>query len=211
MTDARKHILDCLGAGQGQAISESAPLLPAFVKQAERPALLFKEKLEAVHSRVDIAYTAEQIGQSIEGFLGQHDCPLDVATLAGNDLSCLPENSAIGFHNCEDVANSRTILTRAAYGVAETGSLVLPSSATRPTLANFLPDNCIVLIDEADILLYLEDALSVVKQSDQGMPRALNLISGPSKTADIEQTLVYGAHGPIQMQVIILGAEEYGL
>ncbi len=81
--------------------------------------------------------------------------------------------------------------------------MVLSSSPQRPTLANFLPDNCIVLVDESDIQPFLEDALALVHESEAGMPRALNLIAGPSKTADIEQTLVYGAHGPIQLHVII--------
>ena len=50
----------------------------------------------------------------------------------------------------------------------------------------------------------MEEALLRIQQGVEGMPRALNLISGPSKTADIEQTLVYGAHGPIQLHVIVI-------
>ena len=59
------------------------------------------------------------------------------------------------------------------------------------------------MLDEVNIKPYMEDALSSVQDSDAGMPRAINLVSGPSKTADIEQTLVYGAHGPIQLHVIV--------
>ena len=122
---------------------------------------------------------------------------------AASDLP-LPDMPGLGCYDCEDFSTSTSVLTQAPLGIAETGTLVLPSSIKRPTLANFLPDNCIILIEASNIVAYQEEALLAVQRSGQGMPRALNLISGPSKTADIEQTLVYGAHGPIQLHVIVI-------
>jgi L-lactate dehydrogenase complex protein LldG len=203
MTEARRKILDKLGAAVTEEYGVPKAIQPAFVARSESLASLLKRKLEAVHTSVDIVGSAEQVGQSIKGFLNAHGSPLEVGFVSEIDTNSIPSCLGIGFYPCQDMAACHTILTSAAFGIAETGTVVLPSGLQRPTLANFLPDNCIILLDEVNIRPCMEDAFSSVQNSDAGMPRALNLISGPSKTADIEQTLVYGAHGPIQLHVII--------
>jgi L-lactate dehydrogenase complex protein LldG len=203
MVEARHHILGKLaGVAAGEYFAPGA-IQPAFIAHSESLVLLLKRKLEAVHTSVDIVSSAEQIGQSIVGFLNDHDSPLNVGVVPGVDTGSIPPHLGITFYPCQDMAACHTIITTAAFGIAETGTVVLPSSLQRPTLANFLPDNCIILLDQVNIRPSMEAAFSSVQNSDSGMPRALNLISGPSKTADIEQTLVYGAHGPIQLHVII--------
>ena len=203
MTDARSAILQKSGALINGRYTKPAPVLPEFVQQSDSMTQLLKRKLEAVQSSVDIVHSVEETGQSIVDFLNTHHCSMEVGTLPGTDLESLSLDQGLQFFSCENFADCHTVITRAPFGIAETGTVVMPSSIQRPTLANFLPDNCIVLLNESDILPYIEDALLAVQKSDAGMPRALNLISGPSKTADIEQTLVYGAHGPIQLHVII--------
>lgn len=203
MTDARSNILLKLKAVAHDTFSKPAPILPEFVRQSDSLAQLLKRKLEAVQSSVDIVHSVEQTGQSIVSFLRAHHCSMDIGVLPGTDVKKLSLDQGVQFFSCKDFSDCHTVITRAPFGIAETGTVVMPSSFQRPTLANFLPDNCIVLLNESNILPYIEDALLAVQKSDAGMPRALNLISGPSKTADIEQTLVYGAHGPIQLHVII--------
>ena len=203
MTDSRTNILNKLKALKSDAEAAPALIQPEFVQQADSLSQLLKRKLEAVQSSVDVVSSGDQAGQSIVDFLSAHGCAMDVGILPGMDVELLSLDQRVQFYLCEDFAKCHTVITRAPFGIAETGTVVLPSSIQTPTLANFLPDNCIVLLNESDIVPYLEDALLAVQKSDAGMPRALNLISGPSKTADIEQTLVYGAHGPIQLHVII--------
>ena len=203
MTDARANILQKLKGLESGPYTTPVPVLPEFVQQSDSLTQLLKRKLEAVKSSVDIVDSIGQTGQSIVNFLKAHHCSMEVGVIPGAEVESLSLGQDLQFFPCEGFAECHTILTRAPFGIAETGTVVLPSSLQRPTLANFLPDNCIVLLNETDILPYLEDALLAVQTSDAGMPRALNLISGPSKTADIEQTLVYGAHGPIQLHVII--------
>ncbi len=203
MTDSRKFILDKLNANTGDEWQRPKAIQPAFVERTDNLATLFKQKLEAVHTSVDLVHSAVEVGDSIANFLCAHNSPMEVGILPGVDINSISSEQGITFYPCEDLAACHTVLTYAPLGIAETGSVVLPSSLQRPTLANFLPDNCIVMLDEVNIKPYMEDALSSVQNSDAGMPRALNLVSGPSKTADIEQTLVYGAHGPIQLHVIV--------
>ena len=97
-------------------------------------------------------------------------------------------------------------ISHAVAGAAETGTLFLASSPANPTTLNFLPELHIVLIDKNTIFGSYEEAWGRLReQQPEGgdMPRCVNWISGPSRTADIEQTLVRGAHGPIDLLVIM--------
>lgn len=91
-------------------------------------------------------------------------------------------------------------------GIAETGSLMLAAGADSPTTHNFVPDDHVVVLDAAHIVGHFEEAWAVLRQRSEGMPRATNIISGPSRTADVEQTIQLGAHGPRRVHVLIVGA-----
>ena len=89
--------------------------------------------------------------------------------------------------------------------VAETGTVVLLSSPESPTSLNFLPEDHIVVADAGRLVPYMEDVWPLLRKAPDGIPRTVNLISGPSKTADVEQTIQYGAHGPRRFHVILVG------
>ena len=97
-------------------------------------------------------------------------------------------------------------LSRAIAGVAETGTLFLISGAGNPTSLNFLPETHIVMVDEGDIAGCYEEAWGRLRAlyGEGTLPRTVNWISGPSRTADIEQTIIRGAHGPKRLFVVIL-------
>lgn len=92
-------------------------------------------------------------------------------------------------------------VTGCIAAVAETGSVLLASSPQHPTTLNFLPETHVVVVREDQIVAHLEDAWAMIET----MPRALNLVTGPSRTADIEQTLQLGAHGPRRLHLLIVG------
>ncbi len=98
-------------------------------------------------------------------------------------------------------------VSHAFAGVAETGTLVLLSGADNPTTLNFLPDVHIVVIDAKDVAADFETVTARLrKRFGAGtMPRVVNFITGPSRSADIEQTLILGAHGPRKLHVIVVG------
>jgi L-lactate dehydrogenase complex protein LldG len=91
-------------------------------------------------------------------------------------------------------------LTTADFALAETGSLVISAGSSRSRLTSLLPPIHIVLLPESRILPSLFDWIAL---RPENLPSNLILISGPSKTADIEQTLVVGVHGPKQLIVIV--------
>ena len=97
-------------------------------------------------------------------------------------------------------ADDRVTVSRADCGIAETGTLVLTSGSTRPTTLNFLPDLHIVLLTADSIVGAYEDAWDLLR-ADGALPRTVNWITGPSRSADIEQHLQLGAHGPVRLVI----------
>jgi L-lactate dehydrogenase complex protein LldG len=95
-------------------------------------------------------------------------------------------------------------LSKAFGGVAETGTLILISGPDNPTTLNFLPETHIVVVKAADVAGGYEDVWDRLRSATNGaMPRTVNWVSGPSRTADIEQKIVMGAHGPRRLHVIL--------
>lgn len=101
---------------------------------------------------------------------------------------------------CDD----RVGLAVAFCGIAETGSLMLLSGPESPTSLNFLPDDFLCVLPERRIVPRLEDAWALLRAERGGLPRSSNIITGPSRTADVEQTIQLGAHGPRRMHVLLL-------
>ncbi len=97
-------------------------------------------------------------------------------------------------------------VTHARGGVAESGSLVVASGPDNPVTINFLPEHHIVVVKAADIGASLEDAFaSIASTYGKGqMPRTVNFITGPSRSGDIEQTILLGAHGPRALHIVIV-------
>jgi L-lactate dehydrogenase complex protein LldG len=95
-------------------------------------------------------------------------------------------------------------LTIAFAGVAETGTLMLCSSAERPTLLAFLPENSLVVLPTSQIYGAYERAWQQLRQTLGGPPRSVNFVTGPSRTGDIAQKLELGAHGPKRLQVLLV-------
>jgi L-lactate dehydrogenase complex protein LldG len=95
-------------------------------------------------------------------------------------------------------------VTSAFCAVAETGSLLLTSSAQTPVSTAMLPETHIAILQESRIVAYMEQAFTLLQQEQGLLPRTATFISGPSRTGDIEQTIVLGAHGPYRVHVILI-------
>lgn len=93
-------------------------------------------------------------------------------------------------------------LSRAWMAIADTGTLVLQSGPENPTRLNFLADFHGVFLQESKIVETKQAVWKALEQQGK-LPRALNFISGPSRTADIEQTIQLGAHGPRSLWIFI--------
>src|SRR3712207_2001775 len=95
-------------------------------------------------------------------------------------------------------------------GIAETGTLMLPSSPGRPTTLNILPETEIVVLRATRVVGAYEEAWDLLRAENRDaltgghMPRNVMLVTGPSRSADIEQTLELGAHGPRRLHVVLV-------
>lgn len=96
-------------------------------------------------------------------------------------------------------------------GIAETGTLMLPSAPERPTTLNLLPDTAIVFLRASRILGAYEEAFDLLRSEMGRMPRNVMLVTGPSRSADIEQTLELGAHGPRRLHILLVDDDPAAL
>ncbi len=92
-------------------------------------------------------------------------------------------------------------VSRALYGLADTGSVVLAPSADEPRARSLLPEAHVTLLDEGRILAGLDELFAALGDD---LPSALAIVTGPSRSADIEQKLAVGVHGPGKVHVVLL-------
>jgi L-lactate dehydrogenase complex protein LldG len=95
-------------------------------------------------------------------------------------------------------------ITGVFCAVAETGTLMLLSGADTYTSASLLPETHIAIVPVSRIVAAMEDGFALMRKEYGELPRTATFISGPSRTGDIEQTIVLGAHGPYRVHVIIV-------
>jgi L-lactate dehydrogenase complex protein LldG len=96
-----------------------------------------------------------------------------------------------------------TAVTFASFAIAETGTLAYAASKDNPASWHFRPLLEIAIVRAGTVVAELEDVLAALKAKG-GLPSTLNLVSGPSRTGDIEQTMELGAHGPKALAVLVL-------
>jgi L-lactate dehydrogenase complex protein LldG len=95
-------------------------------------------------------------------------------------------------------------ITGAFAAIAETGTLMLLSGPDTPAATHLLPETHVAIVQASRVVGHYEDGFALMRGERGQPPRAMNLVSGPSRTADIEQTIVLGAHGPYRVHVLIV-------
>ena len=157
---------------------------------------------------VDCAGNRSEAVKAVANYLYQHF--RSHRLVAGNDphLAAMPWREAGVLPRFGSVeAGEPVALSYALLGVAETGAIVTFTGKASPAANNLLSEHHIVLVDSARLVANMEQAWTGIhREIDRvGRPRGINFIAGPSSTADIEGQLVYGAHGPRNWHVILLG------
>jgi L-lactate dehydrogenase complex protein LldG len=94
-------------------------------------------------------------------------------------------------------------ITGTFCAIAETGTLVVLAGAANPTATALLVDTHIAIVRSDRVVAGMEEAFALIRREQGRLPRAVNLISGPSRTGDIEQTIVLGAHGPFRVHILV--------
>ena len=95
-------------------------------------------------------------------------------------------------------------VTGAFAAIAETGTLALASGPDTPATASLLPETHVAVVRAGRVVAHMEDAFALARETFGELPRAINFVSGPSRTADIDQTIVVGAHGPSRVHIVLI-------
>ncbi len=172
---------------------------------------VFDRMLEGAAGSLKHVAGLDEVPTAIGEFLRRHNLPLAVRRGGDEMLANLPwqHEPALEVSTGPSDGAQLASVSRAFGGVVETGTLVLTAGPDNPTTLNFLPDNHIVVIDAKDIAGDFEKVLARLRDTfGAAMPRVVNFITGPSRSADIEQTLILGAHGPRRLHVIVVGEAE---
>ncbi len=168
---------------------------------------LFKLQAEAALATVTEVASAAEVPQSIALFLRNHNLP---ATLRMGDdprLEKMPwADTTLEMSRGPSEGRDLNAVSHAFGAVAESGTLVMVSGHENPSTLNFLPDNHIVVMSAKDIAGDYESVWSRVRFAfgKSTMPRTVNWITGPSRSGDIEQTLLLGAHGPRRLHIVVV-------
>lgn len=133
-------------------------------------------------------------------------------TVSGEPIAALVERFAANLKRNGFTVHYRVVPTiegatvsEALYGLADPGSVVLAASPVEPRARSLLPERHVTTVTEDRILPSLDELFAAVAGSP---PSALAIVSGPSRSADIEQVLTLGVHGPREEHVVILPARE---
>jgi L-lactate dehydrogenase complex protein LldG len=182
-------------------------------RSGPRPAALpdlaqwFLRRATDMSSTVERVTTADDIPPAVARYLASSDPALEEA--AG---VCWPEFATLAWTQAGVSIESRPTVGHDGLGItgcfcaiAETGTLVFLTGTESPTGAFLLPETHIAIVRANQIVAAMEDAFALIRERGP-LPRAVNLVSGPSRTGDIEQTIVLGAHGPRRLHIVLVGS-----
>jgi len=174
---------------------------------------LFVDMAREAAATVTVVAGTAAVPAALAEYLSAQNLPAAVAMAPDPALDDIPWDRAplLAIRRGKAEASDAVGVTAAFAAVAETGTLLLVSGADRPTTLNFLPETHVVVLRAGQIVGPYEDAWDRLRAAfDGALPRTLNFITGPSRSADIEQTIQMGAHGPRRLHIILIddGGED---
>lgn len=202
-------------AGRRAAVSERLRTAPAGVIPARGQlpdkgrVELFCRMAEAVAASVDRVARAEDVPGTVAAYLRTKNLPATVRMGVDPRLAAMDwaTQKALEVRTGRSDGHDEVCVSHALGAIAETGTLALASGNDNPTTLNFLPEHHVVVVDAKDIAGDYEAVLDRVRATygKGAMPRTLNLVTGPSRSGDIEQTIILGAHGPRALHIVVVG------
>ncbi len=194
-------------------------LIPARADLAQ-PALvdLFQTMAEGVFASVERVADMTDVPQALTGYLKRENLPAQVVMAPDETLddAAWEAEPLLEIHRRLPQESDVVSVTSAPAAVAETGTLVMFSGADHPSTLNFLPETHVVVLPADRVTKTYEDVWDLLREKmadgenglDGLMPRTVNFITGPSRSGDIEQTLLLGAHGPRRLHIILVDAAD---
>ena len=168
----------------------------------------FIRRAEAAAATVVRVAASGNAPEEVAAYLRGHNLPSRIVMADDESITGLDWSRAPAIQRSEEdpATEEGAVLSAAAAGVAETGTLVMSSAGASPLRDHLLSETNIVVLRTSAIVGGYEEIWAQLRRSgsDGFMPRSINFITGPSRTADIEQTLELGAHGPARLHIILM-------
>ena len=188
-------------------------LIPARsqVSRSEQVALMVRN-IEKEFGTVVRVPGGDEVPGAVADYLAGQNLPSDLVMAPHPELRALPwaARPLLVIREGRAEGTDLVSLQHGFAGIAETGTLMLPSAPERPTTINLLADTAVVVLRASRVVGAYEDAWDLLRRERQDavtggfMPRNVMLVTGPSRSADIEQTLELGAHGPRRLHVVLI-------
>jgi L-lactate dehydrogenase complex protein LldG len=177
---------------------------------------LFAANIEKEFGTIARVADPAAVPGAVADYLAQQNLPSALVMAPHPELASLPwaERPLLRIRTGRAEASDVVSLQHAFAGIAETGTLMLPSAPERPTTLNLLAETAIVMLRASRVVGAYEEAWDLLRAERQDaatggfMPRNVMLVTGPSRSADIEQSLELGAHGPRRLHVVLVDDDE---
>ena len=185
-------------------------LVPARAQGRDRAGLvdLFEAEVTAIKATVARVASLDGVADAVATYLASQNLPSEITTSPDPLLARVPWDKRPTLQRRTGVprASDMVGVSVAASAIAETGTLLLESGPDNPSTLNFLPDTHVVVLPASRVVGPMEDAWKAVRarHGDGRMSRTVNFITGPSRTADIEQKIEMGAHGPRRLHILVI-------
>jgi L-lactate dehydrogenase complex protein LldG len=212
------RVRKALGSANRDGARAAADAYVAAHAQGPRPAMPADLVARFMQRATDMESTVERVADraAIPGAVARYVDGLALPTALAHQKSrngvCWPEFADLDWRGAgldievrPTLGDDRLGITGTFCAIAETGTLVVLAGADTPTATTLLPDTNVAVVRADRIVSGMEEAFSLVRRERGAVPRAMNLISGPSRTGDVEQTIVLGAHGPFRVHILVVG------
>lgn len=166
---------------------------------------LFVAMAEDVAATVARVPSVEAVPEAVARYLAAENLPAELVMAPDPGLDDVPWEARplLRIRRGRAEPEDAVSLTPCFAAVAETGTLMLLSGPQTPTTLNFLPDTHIAVVRADQVVATYEDGWDRLR-ADRALPRVVNFITGPSRTGDIEQRIVLGAHGPRRLHIVVV-------
>lgn len=203
MGSAREEILNKLKKAVHPEPQKPDFEAPVYFPIDEPLELVFKENLEKVNGSVYLHQSETDMLQELKSLLKHFE--KDNICCRDADIQAVLTKNSILFSSCLDLPESIEVgITTCEFLVAHTGSVMVSSALAGARQLFVYPPVHIVIARYSQLVDYLQSAYSSIQDKyKENLPSQITLITGPSRTADIEKTLVMGAHGPKELHVLV--------
>jgi L-lactate dehydrogenase complex protein LldG len=191
-------------------------LIPARAAALDHAARidLFAAMAEEVQTTVARVTSSDVVPAEVARYLAAENLPAELVMAPDPSLDTIPWDTRplLSIRRGRAEPGDAVSLTPCLAAIAETGTLLLMSGPDTPTTLNFLPDTHIVVVRAGQVVASYEDGFDLVRARSalgpDGWPRTINMVTGPSRTGDIEQRIQLGAHGPRRLHIVLVDEPE---